>query len=421
MESLGAAGREGCVALAPGERFPLHVVFELKRDYKPTKDPLFLDVVQRRTDVNTVVGGVRMQVDLSHMALFKARGLWRHASGDMANADWTSPRFDDTTWQEAPAPLGFAPALETMTGVDAATRTAYFRKRFDVQDPRMVRCLTLRLRHDDGVVVYLNGREVHRANMPDGEIRGDTPAMAAVTGAAELAFFPVKLPCGRLRQGANVIAVEVHQVADEGLAGDMIFDAELLANRADKSEAPSVRIAHQDALVRAGRTMPLRVDAVDPGGQVRKLTLFVDDREVGTVDGATGAFDWTPAIGPQRVRVVAEDDAGATTAEDRVIVGVENLPPIIRMQARPGYTPGSIVLSADASDDDGQVKEITFFVADSERFDAKLVPAGTRTAAPFEVTVQLPPTEHRIVTARATDDGGEIGVTSTHVDAGEHH
>ena len=191
------------IALAPGERFPLHVVFELKRDYKPTKDPLFLDVVQRRTDVNAVVGGVRVQLDLSHMALFKARGLWRHASGDMANADWTSPGFDDTAWKEAPAPLGFAPALETMTGVDAGTRTAYFRKRFDVQDPRTVRGLTLRLRHDDGVVVYLNGREVHRANMPDGDIRADTPATTAVTGAAELAFFPVKLSCGWLRQGTT--------------------------------------------------------------------------------------------------------------------------------------------------------------------------------------------------------------------------
>ena len=118
---------------------------------------------------------------------------------------------------------------------------------------------------------------------------------------------------------------------------------------------------------------------------------------------------------------MAEDDAGATTAEDRVLVGVENLPPIIRMQARPGDTPGSIVLSADASDDDGQVKEVAFFVADSERFDAKLVPAGTRTAAPFEVTVHLRQSDHRIVTARATDDGGEIGVTSTHVHAGDHH
>ena len=60
-------------------------------------------------------------------------------------------------------------------------------------------------------------------------------------------------------------------------------------------------------------------------------------------------------------------------------------------------------------------------MADSELFDAKFVPVGTRTAPPFEVTVQVPETEHRIVTVRVTDDGGEIGVTSTHVDAGEHH
>ena len=409
------------IDLAPGERFPLHVVFELKRDYKPSKDPLLFDVVQRRPDQQgAVVGGVRLQLDVSRLALVKAQGLWRHAPEGVVDADWTSPGLDDAKWPEAPAPLGFAPALEAMTGVEAGTRTAYFRKRFDVQDPGALRDLTLRLRHDDGAVVYLNGREVHRVNMPDGAIDAKTAATTPVTGAAELAYFPVKLSSRWLRRGGNVLAVEVHQAADDKQA-DLIFDAELLANRADASEAPSARIALDDALVRAGRTMPLRVDAVDPDGRVRKLRVLVDDQEIGSVDGGSGDVQWTPGIGPQRVRVMAEDDTGATAVDERLVVGVENLPPIVRMEARPGQAPGTLVLSAEASDDDGQIREVEFFLADSEQFDAKLVSVGVRNAAPFEVTVQVPPSEHRMATARATDDRGEIGVASTHLEAGLHH
>jgi len=52
------------------------------------------------------------------------------------------------------------------------------------------------------------------------------------------------------------------------------------------------------------------MDAVDPDGHVRKLRVFVDDQEIGGVDGGSGDVQWTPGIGPQRVRVVAEDDHG---------------------------------------------------------------------------------------------------------------
>jgi hypothetical protein len=73
---------------------------------------------------------------------------------------------------------------------------------------------------------------------------------------------------------------------------------------------------------------------------------------------------------------MAEDDTGATAVDERLVVGVENLPPIVRMEARPGQAPGTMVLSAEASDDDGQIREVEFFLADSEQFDAKLVSVG---------------------------------------------
>ena len=152
-----------------------------------------------------------------------------------------------------------------------------------------------------------------------------------------------------------MIAVEVHQAADDGQAGDMIFDAELLANRADKSEAPSVRIAHPGCAGARGPRDAAARGCRRSGRSVRKLTLFVDDREVGSVDGGRGAFDWTPDIGPQRVRVVAEDDAGATTAEDRVSSASKTCRRSSGWRRARGHA-GTMVLSAEASDDDGQIK-----------------------------------------------------------------
>jgi hypothetical protein len=291
------------------------------------------------------------------------------------------------------------------------TKVAYFRKRFDVQDPQLLRDLTLRLRVVDGAIVYLNGREVHRENF-------DKQVLKPRSGAEELAFFPVRLSPDALRAGTNVLAVEVHQ--DEGDApGDLVFDAALVANRADATEPPSVRMALDDALVRAGHPIKLNVDAVDPNGQVRNVTLFVDDKPVQSEAGAS-TFEWTPATGPQRLRAVAEDSEGLTTVEDREVVGVENLPPVVSLQARAGDTSGTVVLTADASDADGKIRNVEFFMADSDLFEAKFVPVGSRAEPPFEVTVQVPETEHRIVTVRVTDDGGGVGEASTHVHVAPH-
>jgi hypothetical protein len=401
------------IALKPGERFPLHVVFHLRRDFKPVQAPLLFDVVQQRTDGkarDVVVGGARIQLDVSQLNLVKARSAWRVATSGPPPSDWTALDYDDVGWPEAPAPLGFAPHLETMSGVAAGTKVAWFRKRFDVEDPKLLRDLTLRLRVDDGAVVYLNGREVERWNF-------DTRVLKPVTGAAELAYVPVRLPPDVLRAGANVLAVEVHQYEDSA-QDDLIFDAALVANRADAAEPPSVRIALDDALVRAGQPMKLNVDAVAPGGAIRRVTLFVNDKPVQSATGAA-TFEWTPTAGPQRLRAVAEDSQGRTAVDDRLVVGVDNLPPVVTLHAREGKTPGTAVLTADATDADGRIRNVEFFMADSDLFEAKFLPVGSRSAPPFEVTVKVPEAEQRIVTVRVTDDRGEVSDASTHVQA--HH
>ena len=100
------------------------------------------------------------------------------------------------------------------------------RREFDVNvsDSTNV-LLLLRLLIDDGCVVYLNGQEVVRQNMPQGEISHDTWASEAINNAAERAWTPYLFSAAGLANGRNLLAVEVHQKS--ATSTDIRFDLEL--------------------------------------------------------------------------------------------------------------------------------------------------------------------------------------------------
>jgi hypothetical protein len=83
--------------------------------------------------------------------------------------------------------------------------------------------LALRLLRDDGAVVYLNGHEVTRSNMPAGAINHDSLA-AAVTEPLDFEQFAIDATF--LVAGANILAVEIHQV--HLTSSDISFDLELV-------------------------------------------------------------------------------------------------------------------------------------------------------------------------------------------------
>jgi regulation of enolase protein 1 (concanavalin A-like superfamily) len=89
---------------------------------------------------------------------------------------------------------------------------------------------------DDGAVVYLNGTEVFRSNMPSGQITSQTFASSTVSDADETAWFPANIPPSALRTGNNIIAVEVHQVSPD--SSDLTFDLQLAATLKQPSPPP---------------------------------------------------------------------------------------------------------------------------------------------------------------------------------------
>lgn len=178
----------------------------------------------------------------STTSLVAAGAIWQYLDdGSVPGAAWRTLEFDDFSWNEGPAPLGYGDDTEKTSvrfGPDANAKyvTTYFRHRFVVDRPQVYSLLTLGLRRDDGGVVYLNGREVFRSNMPVGAISATTLASSTVGGADERAFVQTDLDPIVLRSGTNLMAVEVHQAARS--SSDIVFDAELVAIEAPGANAP---------------------------------------------------------------------------------------------------------------------------------------------------------------------------------------
>ncbi|MBN1481310.1 CotH kinase family protein [candidate division KSB1 bacterium] len=158
--------------------------------------------------------------------------------GVSPGANWSSPAFDDSGWATGAAQLGYGDGDEN-TVVDYGPNsddkyvTTYFRSSFQVTDVSAVQQLIFKLLRDDGAVVYLNGQQVLRSNMPGGSIQYDTRPSNSVGGDDEDTFFEFTINKDALVRGKNVVAVEVHQY--NGTSSDMSFDLEIDALSGDGS------------------------------------------------------------------------------------------------------------------------------------------------------------------------------------------
>lgn len=163
--------------------------------------------------------------------LIHAGSLWKYWDlGSEPQGDWKSGAYNDSAWGSGPAQLGYGDGDEaTVVGFGPAPSSKYittwFRKAFDVADASAIRGLRLRTLRDDGVIVYINGREVYRANMPMGVTGPHLLAPIGIGGPAESQWFETSIDRTALRSGRNVIAVEVHQSSPA--SSDLSFDLEL--------------------------------------------------------------------------------------------------------------------------------------------------------------------------------------------------
>jgi hypothetical protein len=171
--------------------------------------------------------------DLQNVTLVPLGAVWRfHDKGTLPVGGWTSRTFNDSSWSSGAAQLGYGDddVVTTVSfGPNSTSKyiTTWFRHAFQVDDPRTMLAATLGVIRDDGAVVYLNGVEVFRSNMPTGTITPTTLASSAVGGEDESAIFEADIDPARFVAGTNVLAVEIHQ--SDANSSDLSFQLQLSA------------------------------------------------------------------------------------------------------------------------------------------------------------------------------------------------
>jgi len=146
---------------------------------------------------------------------------------DQSGDNWTDISYSTSEvsgWQEGNAQLGYGDGDE-VTEINDQTLTAYFRHSFNVSDQSIFSSINLELTYDDGAVVYLNGTEIWRVNMPTVNISYSTLASTQLQVDNVIIS---NIVTNTLVNGTNVLAVEVHQ-GDVG-SSDISFDFELTAD-----------------------------------------------------------------------------------------------------------------------------------------------------------------------------------------------
>lgn len=176
--------------------------------------------------------------------------LWRTLPvGTLPDDGWSEPGFDDAEWTDAWAPVGWGLGLPvTDLDPDDPPVTTWYRRSFVVEELDSVGAVLLDLVLDDGAVVYINGVEVQRINLPPGPV---TPLTTAVLPLGGLVPQSVAVGKERVIEGDNVLAIELHQATEGDLDG--WFDAAL-------------GYSHTPRLVASGATWRFLDTGIAPAG-----------------------------------------------------------------------------------------------------------------------------------------------------------
>ena len=232
-------------------------------------------------------------------ALIDTGATWKYLDdGSAQTLPWRGRIYDDSAWASGPAPLGYGddPATEISFGEDSDNKhtTSYFRHSFNVANPTDFDELTLSIQVDDAAVVYLNGNEIVRQNLREGEIDFQTFALESAAQPEEEYFTDYTFPAEFLVAGENVIAVEVHQNTNGSV--DLRLDLSLKGlNFTDLVTHDSVTYSVQVSDVPMARSpldsnLWVELDQATPG----EANL---GREVSDLRSTSGSLEMSPAGG----------------------------------------------------------------------------------------------------------------------------
>jgi hypothetical protein len=169
------------------------------------------------------------------------------------------------------------------------------------------------------------------------------------------------------------------------------------------NQAPTVTVGVA-ATAMTGDMVALTATAADVDGTVASVEFFVDNVSVGTDNSAPYSINWNAVVGTHKVKAIATDNKNLTgTSKDSTILVKDNVAPIVTVSnPKNAITGDDVTLTATASDTDGTVASVEFFVDN--------VSVGTDATSPYSISYKTTVGKH-YVKAVATDNLGLKGTS----------
>ena len=352
--------------------------------------------------------------------LVPSNSVWKYLDdGTDQGTAWRNLDFDDSAWGEGPAELGYGDAADGRPentllnyGPDPNNKyiTYYFRKKVVIPDPQAYTNFIIRVMRDDGAVVYINGNEVGRFNMPSGTITYTTLTSNASDDGQ--VFYEATVPVSAFVPGTNIIAVEVHQTSVT--SSDISFDFELQAVPVImRNQVPvfSNYSPTNNTYFVGPKSIALSADVYDPDGSISRVEFYVDKQLLGTITSQPYEFLWqTPPVGEHTITITAIDDMnGVSSVSANIVVFDPAGTPIVRITSpKDGTVYDNLTNYIDLQI---TAEVLTPTDISSVSFFANSTLIGTVTKSPYTFVWQRAWFGTNILAATAQTSGGIIGTS----------
>ena len=224
--------------------------------------------------------------DTKKQTLVETTGTWKYNDNgtSLDNTDWTSPEYDDNSWNSGAAPLGYG--KNQTTNLTQNLQTYYFRKTITLDGaPASV---SMDYVADDAFVIYVNGVEASRYNLPSGYITYNTNASTFAHNNPDAGT--ITLDASLFHEGTNVIAVEVHN--NDISSSDILWQATINAETYGKATLVSTEKEYtlpssgtinvtavwekyrNDTGLRINRATPIKINEVSAGNSMSMNDLY---------------------------------------------------------------------------------------------------------------------------------------------------
>ncbi|NVK51661.1 MAG: hypothetical protein HWD85_01910 [Flavobacteriaceae bacterium] len=165
-------------------------------------------------------------------SLIKNGDTWSYFDQGYLKNDWFLKK-DFSTWKSGSTPIGYGDRI-IITKINFGSNkknkeiTKYFSKEIYIKENANYKGYEFKLRRDDGAIIYVNGKELYRDNMPEGHITSLTRSENVVEGVNEDKFYTKLFDNSIFKKGKNIISIEIHQC--NAASSDCIFSLELIAH-----------------------------------------------------------------------------------------------------------------------------------------------------------------------------------------------